>query len=68
MFARVTSFLFDETGATTIDWVVLTGGCMALAIIMLTTMNGATSSVADDMETVLTNVAVADLSQAGDTE
>ncbi|MCB1397793.1 MAG: hypothetical protein H6898_09045 [Rhodobacter sp.] len=68
MFARVTSFLLDETGATTIDWVVLTGGCMALAIIMLSTMNGATSSVASEMETVLTSVEVADLSQSGDTE
>lgn len=68
MSTRITTFLTDETGATTIDWVVLTGGCVALALIMMTTMNGAVSSVAQDMETVLTSVEVVQLDPGGDAD
>lgn len=32
MFARIEIFVADESGAITVDWVVLTAACVALAL------------------------------------
>lgn len=58
-------FWTDETGATTVDWVVLTGGVIGLTLAMLLTMNGSASSVAADLETVLESVDVVELETLG---
>lgn len=65
MIAALRVFWNDDSGATTVDWVVLTGGAAALALVMITTMNGTTSSVADEMETVLTSVEVEEMAVLG---
>jgi Flp pilus assembly pilin Flp len=57
--------LTDESGAVAVDWVVLTGAMAAMAVIMMSTMNGETTSVANEIEVVLTDVSVAPLSDIG---
>jgi Flp pilus assembly pilin Flp len=58
-------FWHDDSGATTVDWVVLAGGSIALALIMMSTMNGSVSSVGDEIEAVLNGVSVDDLDDLG---
>lgn len=64
MFAQFLRTLRDDTGAVTVDWVVLTGASITLAIVALGTLNQGTTGLAEQVETVLTDVEVADLSPA----
>lgn len=61
MFAKLRAAIFDDKGAVTIDWVVLTGASVALAIVMMSTLNGQVSDIATDIGHVLTDVEVATL-------
>lgn len=63
--ATIWHFLTHESGATTVDWVVLCAACIGLTLAMLSTMDGATSSVAAQIETVLTSVEVAAIGPVG---
>lgn len=65
MCSAILQALTDESGAVTVDWVVLTGAMAAMAVIMISTMNGETSSVANEIETVLTDVDVTQISDIG---
>ena len=65
MRARFRRFLSDELGATTVDWVVLSAACIGLALTMMSTMNGSTSSVASALGTSLGSVTVAPLGTLG---
>tara|TARA_R110002073_G_scaffold65745_3_gene163996 strand:+ start:9249 stop:9455 length:207 start_codon:yes stop_codon:yes gene_type:complete len=65
MRSAIRQALTDESGAVTVDWVVLTGAMAAMAVIMISTMNGETSSVANEIETVLTDVDVTQISDIG---
>ena len=65
MCSAIRQALTDESGAVTVDWVVLTGAMAAMAVIMISTMNGETSSVANEIETVLTDVNVTQISDIG---
>jgi len=65
MRVTIRQALTDESGAVSVDWVVLTGAIVSMALIMLTTMNGQTSSVADEIEVVLTDVDVTQISDIG---
>lgn len=44
-----TSFLQDEDGAVTVDWVVLAAAVMLLSIPVLTTIKGSTETAASDV-------------------
>ena len=65
MRSAIRQALTDESGAVTVDWVVLTGAMAAMAVIMISTMNGETTSVANEIETVLTDVDVTQISDIG---
>lgn len=41
------TFLNDESGAVTVDWVVLTAAIVGLGIAVLTSVGGGTTSLAD---------------------
>ena len=49
LFDLVKNFHNDESGAVTVDWVVLTAAVVALAIGILTTINGATTDLASEI-------------------
>ncbi|MCB1404675.1 MAG: hypothetical protein KDK01_00035 [Rhodobacteraceae bacterium] len=65
MFAKLRAALMNEDGAVTVDWIVLTGGAAALAIIMMSTMNGETTDIAGEIESVLLDVNVAAIGTVG---
>ena len=41
------NFVADESGAVTVDWVVLTAAIVGLGIAVLTSVGGGTTSLAD---------------------
>ncbi len=43
---RVISFLKDETGAITVDWVVLTAGIVGIAVVFMTPISSALADLA----------------------
>ena len=43
------AFLNDESGAVTVDWVVLTAAIVGLGIAVLTSVSGGTRSLADQI-------------------
>ena len=43
----MTTFLKDESGAVTVDWVVLTAAVVGLGIAVLTSVGGGTVTLAD---------------------
>ena len=44
---RMNAFLNDESGAVTVDWVVLTAAIVGLGIAVLTSVGEGTTSLAD---------------------
>ena len=56
MFAK---FLKDESGAVTVDWVILTAGIVGLAIAVAVPIGMTTSDRADDIGTYVDNVTIA---------
>lgn len=61
MTSALRGFLRDESGVGTAEWVVLAGASVALALIMMSTMNSTTAGVAVEMGHVLESVTVAPL-------
>ena len=47
------TFLKDESGAVTVDWVVLTAAIVGLGIAVLTSVGGGTTSLADKISSEL---------------
>ncbi len=47
------AFLKDESGAVTVDWVVLTAAIVGLGIAVLTSVGGGTTTLADAVSTSL---------------
>ena len=52
------AFLKDESGAVTVDWVVLTAAIVGLGIAVLTSVGGGTTSLADTVSSHLAGVDV----------
>ncbi|WP_284163568.1 hypothetical protein [Frigidibacter sp. SD6-1] len=48
----------DETGAVTVDWVVLTAGVVSLVAIAMGAIKGNMSSIGDKVEAYLSSVSV----------
>ncbi len=49
------TFMRDEDGAVTVDWVVLTAAIVGLGIAVLTSVSGGTTSLADKISSELAN-------------
>ena len=56
------AFLNDESGAVTVDWVVLTAAIVGLGIAVLTSVGGGTTSLADQISENLADANVRTLS------
>ena len=54
-------FLNDESGAVTVDWVVLTAAIVGLGIAVLASVSGGTKDLAGSISTSLSNAKVKDL-------
>lgn len=52
------AFLKDESGAVTVDWVVLTAAIVGLGIAVLTSVGNGTTSLADKISSNLSNANV----------
>lgn len=55
------AFIKDESGAVTVDWVVLTAAIVGLAIAVLTSVSGGTNALATKISTNLAAGQVATL-------
>ena len=49
----IKTFLNDESGAVTVDWVVLTAAIVGLGIAVLTSVGGGTTTLAESISTNL---------------
>lgn len=58
MLKRLKSFVQNEEGAVTVDWVVLSAAVVLLAAIAYNGINGPTGNVANGVSTYLTDYEV----------
>lgn len=56
LFDLVKNFHNDESGAVTVDWVVLTAAVVALAIGILSTIDSATTELASEIGSRIADV------------
>lgn len=61
---KFSAFLKDETGAVTVDWVVLTAAVVTLGLVVFNYIAPAVSTLAQDIETEINNAGDA-MSTAG---
>ena len=60
MINKLKTFLNSDTGAVTVDWVVLTAAVVSLAVLSITSIQGGAGSVGDGTGDYLTNRTVGD--------
>ncbi len=53
LFAMIENFRNDESGAVTVDWVVLTAAIVGLGIAVVATVRGGAEDMAESIETSL---------------
>lgn len=58
---RVVEFFRSETGAVTVDWVVLTAAIVGLGVATISAVSTGAGALGDGVETTLTNATVAQL-------
>ena len=63
---RVLKFLRSESGAVTVDWVVMTAAVAGLGLASTTAVRTGTNSLGSDINTSLTDASVASLGRLGD--
>ncbi|MCX7888757.1 MAG: hypothetical protein N2422_03380 [Rhodobacteraceae bacterium] len=51
-------FLDDETGAVTVDWVVLTAGIAGLALMVMATLRGTMGTIGANVNTYLSSQSI----------
>lgn len=51
---KIQRFSKDETGAVTVDWVVLTAAIVGIAIAVISTIQGGVNSTATEISNALT--------------
>jgi len=61
MITRAKKFAVDETGAITVEWVVLTASIVGLAIAVIATISLAATDNANSLEQQLTNTEVEEI-------
>ena len=52
------AFKADESGAVTVDWVVLTAAIVGLGMVVMTTVGGGVESLGGEIVTDLTNQSI----------
>ncbi|MCC5991091.1 MAG: hypothetical protein JJT99_01075 [Rhodobacteraceae bacterium] len=65
LFANIKSFAADESGAVTVDWVVLTAAIVGLGIAVIASVRTGTSDLAGNIQSSLTGASVATLGTLG---
>jgi Flp pilus assembly pilin Flp len=65
LFANLKSFAANESGAVTVDWVVLTAAIVGLGIAVITQVRNGTTALATSIQTSLTTATVATLGTLG---
>lgn len=65
LFANIKTFAADESGAVTVDWVVLTAAIVGLGIAVITSVRTGVGDLADDIQTSLEGGTVATLGALG---
>jgi len=58
MFKLAKNFLNDESGAVTVDWVVLTAAIVGLGIAVLAAVSDGVENLSDDIDTQLSGQAI----------
>lgn len=53
IFASIKSFSSDESGAVTVDWVVLTAAIVGLGLAVLAVVGGGVENLSNDIDTRL---------------
>ncbi len=61
----IKTFHADESGAVTVDWVVLTAAIVGLGLAVITSVRSGVSSLATDISSSLTSASVATLGTLG---
>jgi len=57
-FANIKTFAADESGAVTVDWVVLTAAIVGLGIAVVASVRSGVSEVAGNIQTSLTGAEI----------
>jgi Flp pilus assembly pilin Flp len=65
LFANIKNFAADESGAVTVDWVVLTAAIVGLGIAVIASVRTGTTDLATDIQTSLSGATVATLGELG---
>ncbi|MGC9419426.1 MAG: Flp family type IVb pilin [Rhodovulum sp.] len=65
LFELIKRFHNDESGAVTVDWVVLTAAIVGLGIAVLSTVKTGVDDLAGDIESALTSASVNSLGTLG---
>ncbi|TCP62274.1 hypothetical protein EV663_102118 [Rhodovulum bhavnagarense] len=60
LFNLIKNFRDDESGAVTVDWVVLTAAIVGLGLAVLTTVGGGVETLAGKIQTNLNTATVTD--------
>lgn len=53
-FSKFSSFLSDESGAVTVDWVVLTAAIVGLGLAVMSVVSGGVEDLSGDISNALT--------------
>ncbi len=59
MLNFIKNFANDESGAVTVDWVVLTAAIIGLGVAVMTSVGAGATDLADDIETNLKAATIA---------
>ena len=62
------TFAADESGAVTVDWVVLTAAIVGLGLAVITSVRSGVQSLGTDIQNSLTSASVASLGSLGVSE
>ncbi len=62
---KINAFAANESGAVTVDWVVLTAAIVGLGLAVITSVRSGVSSLATDISSSLTSASVATLGTLG---
>ena len=66
LFNMIENFRNDESGAVTVDWVVLTAAIVGLGIVVVASVRTGTTSVAEQIESSLDSATIAELGSLSD--
>jgi Flp pilus assembly pilin Flp len=58
LFALLKNFRSDESGAVTVDWVVLTAAIVGLGIVVMTTVGGGIKTLSTSVSTAIVGTQV----------